>query len=133
MRLDEIEGIGATYAATLASQNLQTVEDLLEQAGSAAGRRALAEKSGIDEGLLLEWVNHADLFRVAGVGSEYADLLEAVGVDTVPELAQRNAANLVAALEGANQEKELVRRVPSEAEVSRWIEQAKTLPQKVSH
>ncbi len=133
MELHEIEGIGPTYAATLQSHGLTTTDHLLEHGASKAGREELAEKSGISENLLLEWVNHADLCRLDGVAGEYADLLEAAGVDSVPELSQRNAANLTVALEHTNDTKHLVRRVPSESEVTRWIEQAKGLPQAVHH
>jgi len=84
-------------------------------------------------GLLLQWVNHADLYRLKGVGSEYADLLEAAGVDSCPELARRNAANLAAKLVEVNDAKSLVRRVPTEAMVAAWIEQAKGLPKVVTH
>ncbi len=133
MELHEIEGIGPTYAATLQSHGLTTTDHLLEHGASKSGREALAEKSGISEKLLLEWVNHADLCRLDGVAGEYADLLEAAGVDSVPELGQRNAANLTVALEHTNDTKHLVRRVPSESEVTRWIEQAKGLPRAVHH
>ena len=133
MELHEIEGIGPTYAATLQSHGLTTTDHLLEHGGSKAGREALAAKSGIGENLLLEWVNHADLCRLDGVAGEYADLLEAAGVDSVPELAERNAANLTVALEHTNDTKHLVRRVPAESEVIRWIEQAKGLPRAVRH
>lgn len=133
MKLDEIEGIGPAYAEKLGTQGLTSVDDLLEHGGTAAGRQTLAEKSGISETLLLEWVNHADLFRINGVGSEYADLLEEAGVDSVPELAQRNAANLAAAMAQANESKNLVRRAPTESEVAGWIDHAKTLPRAVHH
>ena len=133
MKLEEIEGIGPTYAAKLAEDGLSTTDHLLEHGGTAAGRAGLAERSGISDKLILEWVNHADLCRIDGVGGEYADLLEAAGVDTVVELGQRNAANLAAALEQTNQEKKLVRRVPTEAEVTRWVDEAKGLPRAVHH
>jgi predicted flap endonuclease-1-like 5' DNA nuclease len=133
MELHEIEGIGPTYAATLESHGVTTTDHLLERGGSKAGREELAKQSGISEGLLLEWVNHADLCRLDGVAGEYADLLEAAGVDSVPELAQRNAANLTTALEHTNKAKQLVRRAPSETEVTRWIAQAKGLAQVVEH
>ena len=133
MELHEIEGIGPSYAAKLEPHGLTKVEHLLEHGGPAAGRQALAEKSGISATLLLEWVNHADLCRIDGVGGEYADLLEAAGVDSVPELAQRNATNLQAHLFEVNEQKKLVRRVPTEAEVNRWVEQARTLPRAVHH
>jgi predicted lactoylglutathione lyase/predicted flap endonuclease-1-like 5' DNA nuclease len=133
VKLHGVEGIGSTYATTLEAHGLTTIDHLLEHGGTAAGRQALAEKSGISERLILEWVNHADLIRVDGVGDEYADLLEAAGVDSAPELAQRNAANLHARLEEVNEQKSLVRRVPSESEVASWIENAKTLPRVVHH
>ena len=95
--------------------------------------RELAEKTGISDKLLLEWVNHADLFRIKGVGEEYADLLEEAGVDTIPELAQRNPANLYEALEKANAQKKLVRQLPTRAQVESWVEQAKALPRVVSY
>lgn len=133
MKLDEIEGIGPGYAAKLAAHNLTTTEQLLKVAGSPSERAALAEKSGISPKLILEWVNHADLCRIHGVGGEFADLLEAAGVDSARELAQRNVANLTETLRKVNEEKKLVRRVPAESEVMDWIEQAKSLPTAVRH
>ena len=91
------------------------------------------QKSGISETKILEWVNHADLFRVKGVGSEYTDLLEAAGVDTVPELAQRKAENLVQKMIEVNQTKKLVRRLPVLSQVADWIEQAKHLPRIIQY
>jgi predicted flap endonuclease-1-like 5' DNA nuclease len=131
--LSDIEGIGPAYAAKLGDAGLQTTDDLLSAGGTHAGREQLAESTGISHSLLLEWVNHADLYRIRGVGSEYADLLEAAGVDTVVELAQRNPANLAAALASANEERKLVRTVPSETQVAEWIEQAKGLDRAVEH
>jgi predicted flap endonuclease-1-like 5' DNA nuclease len=106
---------------------------LLEQAGNPSGRQALAERSGIDQGLILKWVNHADLYRITGIGSEYSDLLEASGVDSVLELAHRNGANLTEKLGEVNESRHLVRRTPTQAEVEGWIEEAKTLPRAVMH
>lgn len=133
MKLLDIEGIGPKHAATLEGHGLATATQLLAQCGTSAGRKAVAETSGINEKLLLEWVNHADLCRIDGVGSEYADLLEAAGVDSVPELAQRKGSNLAAALTTVNEQKKLVRRLPTEGELDRWIAQAKTLPRAVHH
>ena len=93
-RLNEIEGIGKTYSSKLHDIGIVSTEQLLENAANTKGRRTIAEKTGISEAMLLKWLNNADLFRVKGVGQEYADLLEASGVDTVPELAQRNAEKL---------------------------------------
>ena len=131
--LEDIEGIGPAHAAKLAAAGLTTTDDLLAAGGSAAGRDEIAAKTGISGSLVLEWVNHVDLFRIKGVGSEYADLLEVAGVDSVPELAQRNAANLTAALTAANEQKNLVRSLPSESQVAGWIDEAKTLERAVRH
>jgi predicted flap endonuclease-1-like 5' DNA nuclease len=132
-KLDEIEGIGPSYAQSLKNAGIDTIEELLETGGTPAGRDGIAEKSGLSPKLILEWVNHADLMRIKGVGSEYADLLEAAGVDTVPELAQRNPTNLTATLGDVNEAKNLVRRVPTEADVTAWVAEATTLPKAVQH
>ena len=131
--ISEIEGIGSVYADKLTAAGANTTEKLLELGAAPAGRKGLAERSGCTEAQILEWVNRADLMRVSGVGSEYADLLEAAGVDSPKELAQRVPANLVAKFEEINSAKNLVRRVPTESEVTKWIEQAKSLPQVVTH
>jgi len=130
-RIQDIEGIGPVYAEKLASIGITTVEALLEEAGTPQGRKSIAERLGLSPKRVLEWVNHADLYRIKGVGSEYADLLEAAGVDTVVELARRNPESLYATLEAVNREKNLVRRLPSPAQVRDWVEQAKALPRKV--
>lgn len=129
----EIEGVGKTYATKLQSAGVVTVEDLLECGGPKQGRKQLAEKTGIDEGLILEWVNHADLSRIKGIGSEYSDLLEEAGVDTVVEMARRNPENLYRQLEVINEQKKLCRRLPGQAAVEDWIAQAKALPRMVSY
>jgi predicted flap endonuclease-1-like 5' DNA nuclease len=132
-RLLDIEGIGEAHAKTLADAGLSNTDDLLEAAGSASGRNALATKTGLDASQILDWVNRADLMRINGVGSEFSDLLEASGVDTVKELATRNAENLQARMSEVNEEKKLTRRDPNLAEVERWVSEAKTLPPMVSH
>lgn len=131
--LTYIEGIGETFARKLQEAGITTTETLLEQGATSQGRRMIAEKSGITETLILKWVNHADLYRIRGIGSEYADLLEASGVDTVPELAQRIPGNLYERMLEINQEKNLVRQPPSQSAVSDWIEQAKQMPRVISH
>lgn len=131
--LKEIEGIGPVYAEKLAAAGLKTTEALLEAGGTKKGRAELAAATGISETLILRWVNLADLFRIKGVGEQYSDLLEAAGVDTVAELAQRKAENLQAKMAEVNAEKNLVRRVPTLPEVTSWVEQAKALPKAVTH
>jgi predicted flap endonuclease-1-like 5' DNA nuclease len=131
--LIDIEGIGPVIGKTLSDAGLKTTDDLLKSAGSAAGRKSLAEKTGLGEDRLLEWVNRADLMRIKGVGSEFADLLEAAGVDTVRELATRVAANLQAKMSEVNEDKKLVRRVPTANEVEAWVSEAKSLPSMISH
>jgi predicted flap endonuclease-1-like 5' DNA nuclease len=133
MKIDDVEGIGPVYGAQLRDAGVETVETLLEKAGPAAGRKALAEATGLSPELLLKWVNHADLYRLTGVGSEYASLLEACGVDSCPELAQRNPVNLAATMAEANAVRNFVRRLPTEEQVAGWIEQAKQLPKVVTH
>ena len=130
-KLEMVEGIGQEYADKLRGAGVAPTEMLLEMGSTKKGREGLAEKSGISGKLILEWVNHADLFRISGVGEEYADLLEASGVDTVPELAQRRADNLHKKLAELNAEKKLVRQLPSENQVQGWIDQAKKLPRKI--
>lgn len=132
-KIIEIEGIGETYAAALAAAGVATVEALLERGGAPSGRKSLAESAGVTPERVLEWVNRADLMRIKGIGSEYADLLEAAGVDTVKELAQRRADNLQAKMEELNTAKNLVNRAPSASEVEKWVDEAKTLPGMVSH
>lgn len=126
-KIEEIEGVGAAFAAKLEAAGVKTTENLLEKASTKKGREALAEGTGISEKLILKWANHADLFRIKGVAGQFAELLEAAGVDTVKELRHRVPANLHAKLVEVNDAKNLCNRVPSEAEVERMIEQAKTL------
>lgn len=132
-KLIHIEGIGEAFLVKLNNAGVTTVEGLLKLGSTPAGRKDLEVKTGIRHDLILEWVNHADLFRVKGVGEEFSDLLEEAGVDTVAELAQRNPANLHAALVKTNAEKKLVRRLPTEKQVAEWVEQAKALPRIVTY
>lgn len=132
-KMTEIKGIKPKCVELLSGAGIDTLEKFLEVAGPAKGRDELAKKSGIKEEWLLEWANHADLFRIKGVGTEYADLLEAAGADSCPELAQRKAANLAKKMEDLNAQLKLVKRTPTEAMVEEWIGQAKKLPKVVSH
>lgn len=133
VKIEEIEGIGPTYAKKLAEVGIKTTDDLLEAGATSKGREELAKKTGISPKLILEWVNLADLFRIKGIGSEYSDLLEEAGVDTVVELSKRIPENLHAKLLEINKEKKLVRKPPTLDEVKNWIEQAKKLPRKVQY
>jgi len=134
MKIEDVEGIGPVYAEKLTEAGVTTTEALLESGGKRAGREALSETTGISNAMILEWVNHADLMRISGVGSEYSDLLEAAGVDSPAELARRNAANLAKTFQEVDAARpDMVRRVPSEETVTGWIELAKALPTVVEH
>ena len=126
-KIIEIEGIGEAYAAKLEAAGVKTTEDMLEKAATPKGRKKLAEETGISEKLILKWANHADLFRIKGVAGQFAELLEASGVDTVKEFRHRVAANLYAKMVEVNEQKNLCNRVPSETELQRMIDQAKEL------
>ncbi|MGV6871158.1 DUF4332 domain-containing protein [Pseudochelatococcus sp. B33] len=126
--IGSIEGIGENHVEALKAAGVATTEALLERGHDPKGRRELVAATGIDDGLILRWVNIADLLRIHGVGKEYSDLLEAAGVDTVKELKHRNAANLTKALAEANEKGNFVRALPSEKVVEKWIEEAKALP-----
>lgn len=131
--IEQIEGIGPATGEALRNAGLKTVEQLLDAGGDRASRAALAEKTGISESRLLKCVNMADLFRINGVASQYAELLEGAGVDTVKELKNRNAENLAAKMIEVNEVKRLVRRTPSVSVVNDWVEQARKLPAKISY
>ena len=132
-KIIDIEGIGSVYGEKLVAAGIITVDQLLEKGKTPAGRKALEEATGISGKLILTWVNHADLFRVHGIGPQFSELLEAAGVDTVKELATRRADNLSAKLLETNEAKHLVRRVPVEKEVAKFIEIAKSLPGVVTY
>lgn len=127
-KIIDIEGIGDVYAPKLIEAGIMTPKELLDKCAAPAGRKALAEQTGISEKLILTWTNHADLMRIKGIGPQFSELLEAVGVDTVKELRNRNAENLAAKILEINEEKHLVRRVPVLKEVVKMINQAKELP-----
>lgn len=126
-KISEIEGIGPVFAEKLAGAGVQTVEGLLEAGATKAGRKKLAADSGIDEGKILDWVNMADLFRIKGIASQFAELLKAAGVDTVKELRNRNSENLYAKLVEVQEEKKITRAVPALKQVTDFVEQAKAL------
>lgn len=126
--ISEIEGIGPVYTEKLGAVGINTTEAYLERAKDPKGRKALAEETGIEASRILKWANMADLMRISGVGEEYSELLEAAGVDTVKELKHRKPENLAAKMAEVNETKKLVRQVPGESQVTKWVEQAKELP-----
>ena len=126
--LIDIEGVGAFHAAKLAELGIKSQEELLAAAGTPSGRQDLVAKANLTMEQVLNWANRADLARVKGIGDQYADLLEAAGVDTVPELAQRNPENLFAKLVEVNEDNILVDRLPSANDVAVWVKEAKALP-----
>lgn len=132
-KIEEIEGIGPAYGQKLRDAGVNTTDKLLAATLTKKQRKSLAEQTEISEKLILKFANMADLFRITGVGQEFAELLEAAGVDTVPELAQRNAANLTSKMEEVNETKKLTRRTPSLAEVEKWVEEAKSLPRALEY
>ena len=131
--LKKVEGIGEVYAQKLAEAGIATTTALLEEGATPQGRKMMATATEISSKLILRWVNMVDLFRVKGIGEEYADLLEAAGVDTVPELKQRNPDNLYTKMKEVNKEKKLVRNLPGLQRVKDWVAQAKALPRTITY
>ncbi|MBR3565991.1 MAG: DUF4332 domain-containing protein [Paludibacteraceae bacterium] len=129
----DIEGVGEKYAAVLEKAGIAKASQLLEKCEKPAGRKALEEETGISGKLILKWANHCDLYRINGVGPQFAELLEAAGVDTVKEFSHRVAANLAAKMEEVNAEKNLTRRVPTVEMLQAMIDEAKTLEPKMSY
>jgi predicted flap endonuclease-1-like 5' DNA nuclease len=128
-----IEDIGRVYGSKLSKVGINSTGDLLKHCGSAKGRRQLASTSGLDEGQLLKWANLADLMRVRGIGTQFSEVLEAAGVDTVKELRTRRADNLAAAMKETNAKKKLTRATPSERQVAAWINQARSMSPLITH
>lgn len=131
--IETIEGIGKVFGEKLRAAGIKDTDALLKACAGPKDRQGLAAKVGIAPKLILEFANRADLMRVKGIGEEFSDLLEAAGVDTVPELAQRNPGSLHAALEAAAKAKAIVRRLPSLGQVEGWIAHAKTLPRVLAY
>lgn len=132
-KLQKIEGIGEAYAKKLEGAGITTTEGLLEKGATPKGREELAKMKKIPASQILKWVNHVDLFRVKGIGAQYAELLEAAGVDTVPELAQRKPDHLLQKMIEVNEKSKKVRQLPSINRVKDWVEQAKKLPRVVTY
>ena len=133
MKITEIEGIGPVLGEKLEGAGVKDTDTLLEKGCTKAGRKALAEATGISESKILTFVNMADLFRIKGVGGEFAELMVASGVDTVKELATRNAANLAEKLAEVNAAKKLTRQVPNQSQCEDWVKQAGELPATITH
>jgi predicted flap endonuclease-1-like 5' DNA nuclease len=131
--ITDIDGIEADVAGRLKAVGIKTTAKLLEAAKNPKGRKTLAEKTGFDEKKILCWANLADKMRIKGIGEEYAELLHAAGVDTVKDLKYRNPCNLAKAMAAANSKRKLVRLLPSEKAIVRWIEHAKKLPLKITY
>jgi predicted flap endonuclease-1-like 5' DNA nuclease len=128
VRIIDIEGIGLNFQGKLLEVGVRSTARLLQVGATRRGRKDLSENTGISEKLILEWVNLADLIRINGIGEEYSDLLEEAGVDTVKELRNRDPIKLLQTMSELNEEKNLVRRLPSIRQVTNWVKQAKTLP-----
>lgn len=129
----DVEGIGPKYAEKLKAAGLKNTEDFLAKCGDKKGRKSVAEETEISEKLILKWANLADLMRINGVGPQFAELLEAAGVDTVKELRTRNAANLATKMAEVQKEKKLTKAAPAESVVTGWITEAKGMEPKISH
>jgi predicted flap endonuclease-1-like 5' DNA nuclease len=131
--ISEIEDLGPAFADRLKKLKIRTTSGLLEAAKNPRGRKVLAEKTGAEPSRILKWANTADKMRIKGVGDEYSELLQAAGVDTVRELKYRNPKKLAQAMAEANAKRKLVRLLPSEKAVTKWIATAKTLPLKITY
>lgn len=132
-KIQDIEGIGPTYSKILVAQGISTSDDLLETCGSRKGRKELAKNTSLSESNILKWVNMCDLFRINGVASQFAELLEGSGIDTIKELRTRNAENLAEKMKQVNNKKHLCKMTPSANTITQWIEQAKDLQPMVSY
>lgn len=132
-KIEDIEGIGPSYAQKLSACDIKDTDNLLDLCCSAKGRKDVASKSGVSESLLLNWSNKADLMRINGVGPQFSELLEASGVDTIKELRTRRADNLATKMAEVNQTKKLSRSVPTTEMVQGWIDEASKMEPKISH
>lgn len=132
-KIEEIEGVGPVYGAKLRAAGVITVDDLLEKCANKSGRVAMAKETGINEKNILTWTNHADLFRIDGIGPQFSELLEEAGVDTVKELRNRNAENLYAKIQEVNETKKLVGRLPSLSQIEEMIASAGKLEPRISY
>jgi len=132
-QIEDIQGIGPSYAEKLAQANIKTTEDLLNQCHNPAGRKTVSEATGVNESSLLKWTNMADMMRISGVGPQFAELLEGSGVDTVKELRNRNAENLASKMKEVNDDKNLAKTSPAATVVEGWVTQAKSIDPKITY
>jgi predicted flap endonuclease-1-like 5' DNA nuclease len=132
-KIIDVEGIGEVYAKKLEEAGIASTEALLKQGALPAGRKKIEKATGIGHALILRWINHVDLFRIKGVQKQYAELLEASGVDSIPELAQRDPAHLHPKMVTVNEQKKLVRKLPTANQVAKWVKEAKTLPRVIEY
>ena len=132
-KIEEIQGIGPSFAEKLAAASISSTDNLLTLCCDRSGRKKTAEATGVSESLLLKWSNMADMMRISGIGPQFAELLEASGVDTVKELAQRNAENLATKMAEVNNDKNLTNAVPVSSVIQGWIDAAKTTDPKITH
>lgn len=133
VKLIEVQGIGEVFARKLEAASVTSTDDLLLKGATPQGRKEIATKAGISGDLILTWVNHVDLFRIIGVGPQYAELLEAAGVDTVVELGKRVPENLIQTMVATNAEHKKVHQLPTLAQATSWVEQAKQLPRAINY
>ncbi|MEZ5064783.1 MAG: DUF4332 domain-containing protein [bacterium] len=131
--IEEIEGIGPAYAKKLEVAKIKNTDDLLKLCGNAAGRKKVAEATGVGESTLLKWSNLADLMRVNGIGPQFSELLEASGVDTIKELRTRKAENLAEKMAEVQKAKKLTKAAPSAKVIQGWIDSAKKMEPTISH
>jgi predicted flap endonuclease-1-like 5' DNA nuclease len=129
----DVEGIGEVYAQKLTEAGIVTTQALLKEGATPAGRKKIEKATGIGHALILRWINHVDLFRIKGVQKQYAELLEASGVDSIPELAQRDPKHLHPKMVEVNEKKKLVRKLPTSTQVADWVAQAKKLPRVITY
>jgi len=132
-KIEEVEGIGPSYAEKLAEAGINTTGKLLDECCSRKGRQTMAESTGVSEKLLLKWSNMADMMRISGIGPQFAEMLEAAGVDTVKELAQRRADNLAAKMEEVKEAKRIAKASPAESIVASWIKTAGDTPPRMTY
>ncbi|MDX2472567.1 MAG: DUF4332 domain-containing protein [Candidatus Krumholzibacteria bacterium] len=132
-KIDDIEGIGPAYAMKLVAANIKTTDDLLNKCSTPAGRKTVAETTGMGESTILNWTNMADLMRISGVGPQFSELLKGTGVDTIKELRNRNAENLAEAMKTVNDEKKLARVSPPAATVAKWVAAAKDMDPRITY